>query len=68
VLASGLLPEKNAIGIDPNNAAAVIEALIAAKVPDEMIRRLLQGPALAPALYGLERKLSDNTLWHAGRC
>jgi phage terminase large subunit-like protein len=67
VLASGLLPEKNAIGIDPNNAAAVIEALIFAKVPDEMIRRLLQGPALAPALYGLERKLSDGTLQHAGQ-
>jgi hypothetical protein len=33
-----------------------------------MIRRLLQGPALAPALYGLERKLSDGTLWHSGRC
>lgn len=67
VLASGKLPEKNAIGIDPNNAAAVIDALITAKVPDAMIRRLLQGPALAPALYGLERKLSDSTISHAGQ-
>lgn len=66
VLQTGLMPKKNAIGIDPNNAAAIIEALFAVGVTDEMIRRLLQGPALAPALYGLERKLSDGTLWHGG--
>jgi phage terminase large subunit-like protein len=66
VLASGKLPEKNAAGIDPNNAAVLIEALAAAEFTDEMIRRLLQGPALAPALYGLELKLSDNTVWHGG--
>jgi phage terminase large subunit-like protein len=66
VKASGKLPEKNALGIDPNNAAAVIEALTGVGITDEMIRRLLQGPALAPALYGLERKLSDGTFWHGG--
>lgn len=67
VLLSGLLPEKNALGIDPNNASAIIDALIAVGVPDAMIRRLLQGPALAPAMYGLERKLSDGTLSHAAQ-
>lgn len=67
ILSTGLMPEKNAIGIDPNNAAAIIEALFAVGVTDTMIRRLLQGPALAPALYGLERKLSDGTLWHGGQ-
>ncbi|UGA46716.1 terminase large subunit [Bradyrhizobium quebecense] len=66
IIASGLLPEKNAIGIDPNNAAAIIEALVGVGVTDDMIRRLLQGPALAPAMYGLERKLSDGTFWHGG--
>ncbi|UQD85625.1 terminase large subunit [Bradyrhizobium elkanii USDA 76] len=66
IMASGKLPKKNAIGIDPNNAAAIIEALTGVGVTDEMIRRLLQGPALAPAMYGLERKLSDGTFWHAG--
>lgn len=65
VVESGLLPEKNAVGIDPNNASAVIDALIEAGIRDEMIRRLLQGPALSPAMYGLERKLSDGTLSHA---
>jgi phage terminase large subunit-like protein len=67
LIASGLLPEKNAVGIDPNNAAAIVEALTGVGVTDEMIRRLLQGPALAPALYGLERKLSDGTFWHGGQ-
>ena len=65
VVASGLLPDKNAIGIDPNRAAALFEALFAAHVTDEMIRRLLQGPALAPAVYGLDLKLADATYFHA---
>lgn len=65
VIATGLLPAKNAIGIDPNQAAAVIEALLGVGVTDDMIRRLLQGPALAPAVYGLDMKLADETFWHA---
>lgn len=65
VVESGLLPEKNAVGIDPNRAAALFEALFAAGVADEMIRRLLQGPALAPAVYGIDMKLADRTFFHA---
>lgn len=65
IVASGLLPEKNAIGIDPNRAAALFEALFGAGVTDDMIRRLLQGPALAPAVYGLDIKLADATYFHA---
>jgi phage terminase large subunit-like protein len=65
VVASGLLPQKNAIGIDPNKAAALFEALFGAGVTDDMIRRLLQGPALAPAVYGLDIKLADATYFHA---
>jgi phage terminase large subunit-like protein len=65
VVASGLLPDKNAIGIDPNQAAAVFEALFGIGVTDDMIRRLMQGPALAPAVYGLDFKLADATYFHA---
>ncbi|GIQ73205.1 terminase [Bradyrhizobium sp. RD5-C2] len=65
VVASGLLPEKNALGIDPNRAAALFEALFGAGVTDDMLRRLLQGPALAPAVYGLDIKLADATYFHA---
>ena len=67
VMASGLLPSKSAIGIDPNKVAAIIEALLAIGVSDEMIYRLRQGVALAPAVWGLERKLSDDTVSHAGQ-
>jgi phage terminase large subunit-like protein len=66
IMASGLLPQKNGIGIDPNNIAAIIESLTAIGVADDLIRRLLQGAALAPAVWGLERKLSDGTFWHDG--
>lgn len=66
VRAAGLLPEKNAVGFDPNNVGAIIEALSANKITDEMLRRLRQGPALSPALWGIERKLSDGTLIHSG--
>ena len=65
VIATGLLPEKAGIGIDPNQAAAVIEALLAVGVGDDMIKRLLQGPALAPAVYGIDIKLADGTFFHA---
>ncbi|BCA04188.1 terminase TerL endonuclease subunit [Bradyrhizobium diazoefficiens] len=65
VVASGLLPDKNAVGIDPNRAAALFEALFGAGVTEDMIRRLLQGPALAPAVYGLDIKLADATYFHA---
>ncbi|WP_338062604.1 terminase TerL endonuclease subunit [Bradyrhizobium elkanii] len=67
VLASGLLPEKNAVGIDPNQAAAIIEALTGVGITDDMLRRLLQGTALAPAVYGIDFKLADMTFWHAGQ-
>jgi phage terminase large subunit-like protein len=63
---AGLLPVKNAVGFDPNNVGALIEELSERGITDEMRRRLLQGPALSPALWGLERKLSDGTLSHSG--
>lgn len=63
---AGLLPEKDAVGFDPNNIAAFVDALAAEKIEGAMLRRLLQGPALSPALWGLEHKLSDDTLSHAG--
>ncbi|ADU12026.1 terminase TerL endonuclease subunit [Asticcacaulis excentricus] len=66
VYEAGLLPKEKGIGIDPNNIAAIIEELLRRGIPDELIFRLRQGVALAPALFGLERKLSDGTLIHSG--
>jgi len=66
VLDAGLLPEKNAVGFDPNNIGTIVEELAARGITEPMFRRLTQGPALAPALWGLERKLSDGTAVHSG--
>jgi phage terminase large subunit-like protein len=67
VRASGKLPEKDAVALDPNNVAAIFEALAAAEMGEGMLRRLLtQGPALSPAWWGIERKLADGTLYHSG--
>ena len=63
---AGLLPEKDAVGFDPNNIAAFVDALAQRDITGPMLRRLLQGPALSPALWGLEHKLSDDTLSHTG--
>lgn len=62
----GLLPEKNAVGFDPNNIAAFIDALALEGIEGQMLHRLRQGPALSPALWGLEHKLSDDTISHDG--
>ncbi len=63
---AGLFPEKNAVGFDPNNIAAFIDALALQGIDGAMLHRLRQGAALSPALWGIEHKLSDNTLTHDG--
>lgn len=63
---AGLLPEKDAVGLDPNNVGVIVEQLAAVGIEGAMLRRLRQGGALAPALWGLERKLADDTLSHSG--
>jgi phage terminase large subunit-like protein len=63
---AGLLPEKKAVGFDPNSVAAMIEALAGIGITGEMLVRLIQGPALSPAIWGLEHKLSDGTVSHCG--
>jgi phage terminase large subunit-like protein len=66
VLRSNLLPEKDAVGLDPNNVAAIIEELTKRGMTDPMLRRLRQGPALSPAWWGIEFKLDDGTFSHSG--
>ncbi len=64
--AAGLLPDKKAVGFDPNNIAGFVDALALRGIEGDMLQRLRQGPALSPALWGLEHKLSDDTLSHDG--
>ncbi len=61
----GLLPEKNAIGLDPYGVAAIIDALIEAGLSEEQLASVSQGFKLNGAIKGTERKLFDGSLKHA---
>jgi len=62
---AGLLPEKDAIGLDPEGVAAILDALIDAGISEEQLRGVSQGYRLNGAIKGAERKLFDGTLAHA---
>jgi phage terminase large subunit-like protein len=63
--ASGLLPEKGGIGIDPGNSQAVVEALTAAGFDAESLAAVSQGWRLGGAIKLAERKLAEEVLFHA---
>lgn len=63
---AGLLPDKDAVGFDPNNVGVIVEELAALGIEGQMLRRLLQGAALSPAIWGLEFKLTNKTVSHSG--
>lgn len=66
VMASGLLPEKGAVGLDPLAVGMLIDALIAEGLSDEQLVAIGQGFKLSSAVWSSERKLRDGTLRHDG--
>lgn len=62
----GLLPEVNAVGLDPAGVTALLEELASNEIVAPMVAGVSQGYKLSSAIFGVERKLADGTLKHSG--
>lgn len=67
VVASGKLPPKNAVGVDPAGLAGLADALQQGGVTDEQLVGVSQGWRLSGAIMSTERALADGTLVHGGQ-
>lgn len=66
VKASGLLPEKGAIGLDPQGVGALVDALAEIGLVHPQVVAVSQGFRLSSAVWSMERKLKLNMVVHDG--
>lgn len=66
VNASGLLPDKGAVGLDPLAVGALVDELVGMGLTDDQLVAVGQGFKLSSAVWSSERKLRDGTLLHDG--
>lgn len=65
--AAGLLPEKAAIGMDPEGVAEIVDAVIDGGLEIDQLVPVTQGYKLNAAIQGAPRKLKNGTLQHCGQ-
>ncbi|WP_245297002.1 MULTISPECIES: terminase TerL endonuclease subunit [Rhodomicrobium] len=61
-----LLPAEAGVGLDPAGVAMLVDEIVSRKIADGVLKAIGQGYRLSPAVWGMERKLKDGTLWHSG--
>jgi len=66
VKASGLLPEKGGVGLDPQGVSDLVDALAEIDVKDPQVVAVGQGFRLMSAIVGLARKLKFHQAVHNG--
>lgn len=64
---AGLLPEENAVGVDPAGVGGVLDAIADAGVAQEKVVGVSQGWKLTGAIKTAERRLAEGALWHCSR-
>lgn len=67
VVASGLLPEEEGIGLDHGQIAPILEALARRKIEGPMLIGIRQGGGLRGPIWNMEDRLRARTVVHGGQ-